>query len=204
MNGFEIIEQSDDSVVMKVNRQYFTMFYSMIQSQLNNEECGVSQDFLRRIVPFFMNQFLIWAMQTNEDNLVSVRITLMKIKENKKSNQRKFELGDLKKIHNPKDIKKYKLVREAWESFLYSQHIRDCIQHNKRIKLGSIVQYMEAINILILELDKPFPYNKLLSKYKQGVKNKTLPVQQFQPYQDEFSILQEDENSTCFTLGRLH
>ncbi|CAD8153827.1 unnamed protein product [Paramecium octaurelia] len=206
MNFYEVIEHEDNYVVMKVSKEQFLMFQSMIQSQMTNEVNqvdGVSQDFSRRIVPFFMNQFSIWAKQTNDNSLASVSTILQKLKDEKRSNQKKFELGDLKKIFNPKNSKKYKLVKEAWEAFLSSRHIRDCIQRNQKTKPGSRIQYMVAIQILINELQRPFPYDKFLSKYKKAYQNRILPAEYIQPF-SEFcsqSMYQEDENSTIFILG---
>ncbi|CAK70996.1 unnamed protein product (macronuclear) [Paramecium tetraurelia] len=123
----------------------------------------------RRVVPFFMNQFYHWSVNRK---LTQVVIYLKYLKTKKQSQQKKFELGDLKELFNNQDFSNPDLelyrnhARESWKVFL-KDFAALSVQRNQKIKCGVTKQnYLNYIPILIEELDQMFPYDKLLSKYK--------------------------------------
>ncbi|CAD8045356.1 unnamed protein product [Paramecium primaurelia] len=193
MNYIKIIDIQPSEVVIKIDTQTYLMLLSMIQPQEQNDTAEVTPDFLRRIVPFFMNQFYIWTIFQKDENISCVRETLEKLKNNKISNQKKFELGDLKLIHNSKS-KKYIQIRQAWLKFLYSDDIKNCIQNSNKVKEDSKIKYIQSIIILQNELEKQRPYARLLSKYRKGFDEKP---QTDTNSQIDDHIQYEEENSTC-------
>ncbi|CAD8046514.1 unnamed protein product [Paramecium primaurelia] len=126
-------------------------------------------DLKRRIVPFFMNQFYHWAVERKLKQVVNY---LKHLKTSKESQQKKFELGDLKKLFTNQQlvIPGQQLirnqVRQAWQQFLEG-YAAISVMKNQKIKCPQIKQnYINYIPLLIEELDQIFPYNKLLSKQK--------------------------------------
>ncbi|CAD8212345.1 unnamed protein product [Paramecium octaurelia] len=125
----------------------------------------------RRVVPFFMNQFYHWAV---DNRLQSVVNYLKELKKSKESQQKKFELGDLKKLFSNQQLiiqgqqQIRKQARDAWQQFLEGYAVSS-VMKNSKIKCPQNKQnYINYIPLLIEELNQIFPYNKLLSKYKSN------------------------------------
>ncbi|CAD8134122.1 unnamed protein product [Paramecium pentaurelia] len=123
----------------------------------------------RRVVPFFMNQFYHWSVNRK---LTQVVTYLKYLKTKKKSQQKKFELGDLKELFNNQEllIHDQELIRnharESWKEFLKDYAAQSVLGNQKITCLETKQNYLKYIPILIEELDQMFPYNKMLSKFK--------------------------------------
>ncbi|CAD8143223.1 unnamed protein product [Paramecium pentaurelia] len=154
-----IIDKKDLDLTLK-----FIEKLNQIRAQSSN-----LGDLKRRIVPFFMNQFYHWAVERKLQQVVNY---MKHLKTSKESQQKKFELGDLKKLFTNQQlvIPGQQLirnqVRQAWQEFL-EDYAALSVMKNQKIKCPQIKQnYINYIPLLIEELDQIYPYNKLLSKYK--------------------------------------
>ncbi|CAD8157498.1 unnamed protein product [Paramecium pentaurelia] len=197
MYCIQVIDECETEVLIKIKTELFNKLVETIQSQKAANDTIISHDFSRKISPFFMNQFLKWSKDKNDDNLIIVTHTLQKLKDSKSSKQKRFELGDLKLIFHQRlsKNKNYQLIRKAWEDFLNSKEIINYIQNNKKIK-NQTKQYLDAINLLKNELKKPLPYSNLLSKYNKNnvIEKKTTFEEQI--YEEDF--IQEDDQYSTF------
>ncbi|CAD8162434.1 unnamed protein product [Paramecium pentaurelia] len=153
-------------------------------------------NFQRRIVPFFMNQFMHWS---EEMGYKQVDGYLRAIHKKKTSKQQKFELGDLKKLFgviNPRTKIIQIETQNKWIDFLSTQ-ADICVLLNNKIKDQSTKQlYIQAIQNLKDELKKELPYDKFLSipKKEESVES-ILEESKEQIINEEFSSGEVDEYS---------
>ncbi|CAD8182532.1 unnamed protein product [Paramecium octaurelia] len=163
-NGKAVI-QMDESLLDVINT------HLKIKPQQKQREVPYSvkklHNFQRRIVPFFMNQFMHWA---EEMGYKQVDGYLRAIHKKKTSKQQKFELGDLKKLFgaiNPRTKIIQMETQNKWIDFLSTQ-ADICVLLNNKIKDQSTKQlYIQAIQNLKAELKKEVPYDKFLSVPKK-------------------------------------
>ncbi|CAD8065570.1 unnamed protein product [Paramecium sonneborni] len=203
MNIIYCIEEQDDYVYIKVTKDFYYKIIEMdrLNSRTSQQVYNLSHKFLRRVVPFFMNQFLIWSKDQKDENMKKVCEFLEERKKLKNSKQQKFELGDLKFVFskNQQDQESQYLIKMAWKSFLNSDELRQAIKNNKKMKEASKENYAYAINLLLNELDKPSPYSKFLSinKYQDNIRKKIKLNTQLNFDEEQFDEEQDNyENST--------
>lgn len=111
-------------------------------------------NFQRRIVPFFMNQFMHWA---EDMGYKQVDGYLRTIHRKKTSKQQKFELGDLKKLFgqiNPRTKLIQTETQYKWIEFLKDQAEISVLLNNKIKDQETKQLYVDAIKSLKEELKK--------------------------------------------------
>ncbi|CAD8049453.1 unnamed protein product [Paramecium sonneborni] len=161
---------NDQKVMLIIDKKILDLTLKFIKN-LNKSTMQISDigTFKRRVVPFFMNQFYHWAINRKLKQVVNY---LKQLKKNKESQQKKFELGDLKELFTNKEtaISSDNIIkdqtRESWKEFLKNYAVQSVLRNQKIKCMDTKQNYIKYIPILIEELDQMFPYDKLLSKYK--------------------------------------
>ncbi|CAD8127905.1 unnamed protein product [Paramecium sonneborni] len=170
-NG-KVIIQIDEQLLNAINT-HFTIKPQQVEKEVPYQ-IKKQHNFQRRIVPFFMNQFMHWA---EEMGYKQVDGYLRGIHKKKTSKQQKFELGDLKKLFgviNPRTKKIQMETQHKWIEFL-SVKAEICVLVNNKIKDQETKQmYIQAIENLKDELKKEQPYDKFLSLCKKEESNNSL------------------------------
>ncbi|KAM3138497.1 hypothetical protein pb186bvf_009411 [Paramecium bursaria] len=114
--------------------------------------------FNRKVAPFFMNQFRKHLDNNQQQKEVLKYLDDLKI--NKKSKQKKYELGDLVNIF--KDPSQT-IIQDSWVSFLQNHAYQAVIDHPK-LQQESREQYLSEINPLIEQVYQKQPYKLYLSR----------------------------------------
>ncbi|CAD8126453.1 unnamed protein product [Paramecium sonneborni] len=207
---YQILKKCNGKVIIQIDEQILDIIntHLTIKPQQQQTEVPYSikkqHNFQRRIVPFFMNQFMHWAEEMGYKQVDSY---LRAIHKKKTSKQQKFELGDLKKLFgaiNPRTKIIQLETQHKWIEFLGTQ-AEICVLINNKIKDQTTKQmYIQAIEQLKEQLHKEWPYDKFLSLSKkdelkedsiQSVKEEysscEVPTDEYAPiyYQDPYSYL---------------
>ncbi|CAD8187937.1 unnamed protein product [Paramecium pentaurelia] len=165
---FQILKKNNGRVIVELDEQLLETIINNYQliPQIKNSSLSTQifeSKFQRRIVPFFLNQFMHWSKQMNYKQ---VECYLKVIHNRKTSKQQKWELGDLQKIFGPINSRTKCIQTETqqrWKEFLYSQ-AEIAVVNNTKIKDQLVKRkYIDAINQLKKELYKKLPYRKFLS-----------------------------------------
>ncbi|CAD8127837.1 unnamed protein product [Paramecium sonneborni] len=177
---YQILKKCNGKVIIQIDEQLLNVIntHFTIKPEQAKKEVPYSikkqHNFQRRIVPFFMNQFMHWA---EEMGYKQVDGYLRAIHKKKTSKQQKFELGDLKKLFgciNPRTKIIQIETQYKWIEFLSFQ-AEICVVVNNKIKDQSTKQmYIQAIENLKDELKKEQPYDKFLSLPKKEKSNDSL------------------------------
>ncbi|CAD8082045.1 unnamed protein product [Paramecium primaurelia] len=202
---YQILKKCNGKVIIQINEQLLDIIntHFTIKPQQQQREVPYSvkkqHNFQRRIVPFFMNQFMHWA---EEMGYKQVDGYLRAIHKKKTSKQQKFELGDLKKLFgaiNPRTKIIQMETQSKWIEFLGSQ-AEICVLVNNKIKDQSTKQmYIQAIENLKAELKKEQPYDKFLSLPKKEESNDSL-LEESKEYsiKEEYSSGEIDEYAPTY------
>ncbi|CAD8099373.1 unnamed protein product [Paramecium primaurelia] len=165
---YQILKNKNGRVIVELDEQLMEIIindYSLHQ-QIKNETQQTQLDeqkFQRRIVPFFLNQFMHWAKQMDYKK---VECYLKVIHNRKTSKQQKWELGDLQKIFGPINSRTRCIqieTQQRWKEFLDQQAEMTVIMNNKIKDQQTKRKYIDAIPQLKQELDKKNPYHRFLS-----------------------------------------
>ncbi|KAM3133707.1 hypothetical protein pb186bvf_014116 [Paramecium bursaria] len=186
--------QIDENLLNQIQEQFHIYPNEQIVKEVNISE-QKQHNFQRRIVPFFMNQFMHWASQMGYKQVDGYLKTIHK---KKTSKQQKFELGDLKKLFgniNPRTKHIQLETQLKWKEFLFTQ-AEICVLINNKIKdQETKTFYVQAIKHLKEELQKEQPYDKFLSITKKENSESTIDLES---YQNQFSQKQEVEEEIYY------
>ncbi|CAD8114317.1 unnamed protein product [Paramecium sonneborni] len=174
---YQILKNKNGRVIVDLDEKLFEIirndFY--LQQQMIHESQSTQlaeQKFQRRIVPFFLNQFMHWSKQMDYKQ---VECYLKVIHNRKTSKQQKWELGDLQKIFGPINSRTRCIqieTQQKWKEFLDS-HAEISVILNSKIKDQlTKKKYINAITSLKLELQKKNPYYRFLSINQQNIDQK--------------------------------